>query len=62
MTLMQRQRRERDRAIRRALREFGDVRAAAASLGMPKSTFFEACARLRIVHARRTRNRVLHGR
>jgi hypothetical protein len=29
------------RAVRRALREYGSVRTAAAAIGMPKSTFHD---------------------
>jgi transposase-like protein len=41
MTLMKRLERERNRAIRAALKQHRTIRAAAKALGMPKSTLFD---------------------
>lgn len=46
MTFAQRQRRDRDRAIRAALKEHGSVRRAAAALGMPHSTLHDRALEL----------------
>lgn len=46
MTLVERQQRERDRAIRAALKEHGSIRRAAAELGMARSTLHERAVQL----------------
>lgn len=66
MTFAKRQQRDRDRAIRAALKQHGSVRTAAAALGMPHSTLHDrACALgLELGRPRRRRHkaRVHRGR
>jgi len=48
MTFAQRQQRDRDRAIRAALKRHGSVRRAATALGMPHSTLHDRACELGI--------------
>lgn len=57
MTLAARQRRERDAAIRRALRKHGSVRRAAAVLGIPKSSLHDRAKELGLTIPRPRRYR-----
>jgi transcriptional regulator of acetoin/glycerol metabolism len=63
VTLAQRQRRELDQGIRRALRKHGKVREAAAELGIPKSTLYDRARELGIrLGAKGHRKAVRRGR
>lgn len=55
MTLVQRQERELDRAIRRSLKQHRSVRAAARALGMPRSTFFDRVCQLGLNRRKKVR-------
>jgi transcriptional regulator with PAS, ATPase and Fis domain len=62
MTFAQRQQRERDRAIRAALRKHKNVRRAAAALGMARSTLHERACELGIRLGPPGRRKVRRGR
>lgn len=57
MTLASRQQRERDQAIRRALKEQGTVRRAAKELGLPKSSLHDRAKELGLEIPRKRRYR-----